>query len=110
MIWSLLIAGGAVLAVFVVVESRTNAPLIEVDLFRNASFTVANLVVLLAQFTKIAIIVIGALYLQSALDMTPLVAGAALLAAVHRSRSPPRSSDASPIVSARAGRRWWRCS
>jgi EmrB/QacA subfamily drug resistance transporter len=81
-IWLSLVAAGAILTIFVVVEARRSAPLIEIGLFRQASFTASNLVVLLAQFTKMAVIVIGALYLQSALGMSPLAAGTALLAAV----------------------------
>ncbi|MEM7025507.1 MAG: MFS transporter, partial [Pseudomonadota bacterium] len=76
------VGGCLVLGWFAVAEYRSRAPLIEVDLFRNASFTVSNLVVLTAQFTKMAVIVMGALYLQTVLDMNPLVAGIALLVAV----------------------------
>jgi DHA2 family methylenomycin A resistance protein-like MFS transporter len=64
------------------VEFHAEAPLIEVGLFRNASFTASNLVVFAAQFTKIAIIITGALYLQHALQMSALAAGVALLGAV----------------------------
>jgi len=77
-----LIGGVAVLLVFFRIEWRIGSPLIEVDLFRNGTFTVCNLVVFTAQFSKISVIVFGALYLQDALKMSPLVAGLALLAAV----------------------------
>ena len=40
----LLVAGSAALAIFVVVELHAKAPLIEVGLFRIASFTASNLV------------------------------------------------------------------
>jgi EmrB/QacA subfamily drug resistance transporter len=74
--------GGALLIVFVRVEARSRTPLIEVALFRGASFTVCNLVVFVAQVSKISAIVFGALYLQDELNMSPLTAGLALLPAV----------------------------
>ena len=78
-----LLAGGAVMIlVFAVVDSRVSAPLIEVTLFRNATFTGSNLVIFTGQFNKIAVVVFGALYLQDVLHMSPLSAGVALLAAV----------------------------
>ncbi len=81
-VWLLLAAGALVLALFAVIESRTPMPLIEVDLFRNPSFTACNLVVFIAQFSKILMFVFGALYLQNVLGMSALTAGLALLAAV----------------------------
>ena len=80
-VWGLLLAGLAVLLLFVFIELRPKTPLIEVDLFRNASFSVCNLVVFTAQVTKIALFVFGALYFQHALGMSPLIAGLALLTA-----------------------------
>ena len=70
------------LAVFVVVETRKDAPLINVELFTHKSFSAANLIMFTAQYSKIAIVVFGALYFQDALGMQPLMAGAALLLAV----------------------------
>ncbi|MGI9450123.1 MAG: MFS transporter, partial [Geminicoccaceae bacterium] len=81
-ILALLIAGLALFAAFVVVERRIGAPLIDVDLFGSATFSACNLVVFAAQFSKIAVIVFGAIYLQNALNMSPLEAGLALVAAV----------------------------
>jgi EmrB/QacA subfamily drug resistance transporter len=78
-----LLAGGTVMIlVFAVVESRVSEPLVEVTLFRNATITGSNLVIFAGQFSKIAIVVFGALYLQDVLHMSPLRAGVALLAAV----------------------------
>lgn len=89
------LAGGiAVLALFVFIERRRDAPLIEVDLFRIAAFSAYNLVFFAGQFSKIAIVVFGALYLQDDLGMSPLVAGLALLVSVA----------AFPILSAPVGR------
>ena len=81
-ILALLGGGGALLMVFIRVEARRRMPLIEVALFRGASFRVCNLVVFAAQVSKIAAIVFGALYLQDEVKMSPLTAGLALLPAV----------------------------
>ena len=81
-LWLLLIAGVIVLALFVVIESRTPQPLIEVGLFRQPSFTASNLVIFLGQFSKVLMFVFGALYLQNVLKMSALMAGIALLPAV----------------------------
>ena len=89
-----LASGLVLLAVFVLIERRRDAPLIEVDLFRSASFSACALVIVFGQFSKIAIVVFVALYLQHVLQMSPLVAGLCLLAAVA----------AMPIVSAPSGR------
>ena len=77
-----LACGVVVLAAFVHIERRHDAPLIEVDLFRSATFGACSLVVFAAQFGKIIVVVFGALYLQDEVRMSPLVAGLALLASV----------------------------
>lgn len=90
-----LLAGGLVgLLLFVVIEQRHDTPLIEVGLFRLASFSACNLVLFIGQFSKMTVVVFGALYLQDQLGMSPLVAGLALLAAVA----------AFPILSVPVGR------
>jgi len=81
-IWVPLIVGAISLIVFVAVERRVSMPLIEVDLFRNPSFTVCNLVVFMAQFTKVAVFIFVALYFQHDIGMSAFIAGLALLAAV----------------------------
>lgn len=91
---ALLIGGIAVLATFVVAERRIGTPLFDVDLFDSATFSFCNLVVFAAQFSKIAVIVFGAIYLQNALNMSPLEAGLALVAAV----------GPAPITAALSGR------
>lgn len=53
-ILTLLLTGLALLAGFVFVELGKPAPLIEVDLFANATFAGCNLVIFAAQFTKMA--------------------------------------------------------
>jgi len=79
---ALLAAGVLILAVFAVTELKIVEPLIELDLFRNPTFTGSNLVVFTGELNKIAVIIFGALYLQKALGMSPFEAGLALLAAV----------------------------
>jgi len=93
-ILGLLICGIAFLALFVFVEVRREDPLIEVDLFRIASFSACTLVLFVGQYCKIALIVFIALYLQDDLKMTPFEAGLALLVAVA----------AFPFLSAPVGR------
>ncbi len=79
----ILLLGGAVNVVaFVIIELRSSKPLIELDLFRNRTFTACNLVVFAGQFSKFAVVVFGALYLQHVLHFSPIQAGIALLAAV----------------------------
>lgn len=76
------IAGIVLLAGFAVFERRVAQPLIEVGLFSNPTFTSCNLIVFLAQYSKMAVFVFGALYLQDVLGMTSLMAGLALLPTV----------------------------
>ncbi|MDX1574848.1 MAG: MFS transporter [Kiloniellales bacterium] len=77
-----LVCGLVVLGAFVRIEARRDLPLIEVSLFKIASFSACNAMLFAGQFSKLAIVVFGALYLQHKLGMGPLVAGLALLAAV----------------------------
>lgn len=74
--------GIAAIGTFYIIERRIPAPLIEVGLFRNASFSACNLVVFTAQYCKMSAIVFGAFYLQDILKMSPLMAGPALMLAV----------------------------
>ena len=78
----LLVAGAVVLVLFVVIELKTRAPLIEVNLFASKTLTACNLVIFIGQFTKTSIYVLGALYFQQKLGMTALEAGVAMLWAV----------------------------
>lgn len=94
LIVAFLVGGLAALALFVRIERRRDAPLIEVGLFRYASFSACTLVLFAGQFAKIAVVVFGALYLQDDMGMSPLTAGLALLASVA----------AFPFLSAPVGR------
>lgn len=78
----LLIVGVVSLVLFVAVELRIPSPLIEVDLFRDPAFSIYALAIFAAQFTKIAVIVFGAHFLQERLHMDPLTAGLALMVSV----------------------------
>lgn len=76
-------AGGLVLLVtFTIIETRKEAPLLNVELFKLKTFSAANLIIFTGQYCKIVIVVFGALYLQDKLGMQPLMAGAVLLLAV----------------------------
>jgi EmrB/QacA subfamily drug resistance transporter len=80
-IWLILAAGIAVLIGFILIELRVSEPLIDVVLFRNGAFTTFNLALFSAQFSKIAVFVFVAIYLQNVLGYGPLLAGAVILVA-----------------------------
>lgn len=82
LIIGLFIASFVFLSIFAIVELKISAPLIEIDLFRNMTFTSSNMSIFTGQFTKIAVIVFGALYLQEVIHLDPLKAGFALLPAM----------------------------
>lgn len=89
-----LFTGGLLgLALFVLAERKRLDPLVDLGLFRNATFTACNLIIFTGQMSKLAIVVYAALYLQTTLGMDPLIAGLALLVSV----------GASPIASTPAG-------
>ena len=76
-----LIVGGASLAYFVRSQLRREYPLIEVGLFRDATFSSANASVFLGQLVKVASLVFFPIYLQQVLDLSPLQAGLAVMPA-----------------------------
>lgn len=77
-----LVLGCVMLLAFVRVERRVPQPLIEVDLFADRSFAACNLVLFVTQYSKMAVFVFGAMYLQDEMKLSPLMAGVALLPAV----------------------------
>ncbi len=95
--------GVVLLFVFVLVERRRRAPLMEVDLFADPTFTACNLVIFAAQFTKMAVFIFGALYLQNVLKMSPLLAGLALLPTVAPQ---PFTAPLAGRAADRYGARW----
>ena len=78
----LLSASAVLLIYFIVTETRIAHPLIEVGLLRNMTFAGGNLAFFTFQFNKIAVFVFVALFLQTVLHKTPIVAGLAVLIAV----------------------------
>jgi EmrB/QacA subfamily drug resistance transporter len=102
-ILALATVGLALSAAFVFVERSKPKPLIEVGLFSNPTFAGCNLVIFSAQFTKMAVFVFGALYLQDILLMTPLMAGIALLPTVVPQ---PFTAPLAGRVADRYGARW----
>ncbi len=78
----LFVASAVFLVFFTAAELRVSEPLIEIDLFKNGTFSSSNLVIFTGQFTKIAVMVFGALYFQEILKMDSLKAGLALFPAI----------------------------
>lgn len=74
------VAGGAIaVALFVLVELRVAAPLIELSLFRSGNFTGDSVVLFVVQFALMGISVFGSIYSQDVLGFSPIEAGLALL-------------------------------
>ena len=69
----------AAAATFVSLERRLLEPLVHLSLFRERSFGGANLVTLLSTAVMCSVLFFMSLYLQLALDYTPLQAGLAFL-------------------------------
>lgn len=76
-----LAVGAAALIYFVVSQLRRANPLIELALFRDATFSSANSSVFLGQLVKVASLVFFPIYLQQVLDLSPLEAGLAVMPA-----------------------------
>lgn len=91
--WILAAATGALIAL-VALERKREAPLISVKLFANGVFSACVSILFVGQFSKIAVVVFAALYLQRELGMSPLQAGLGLLASVV----------AFPVLSTRVGK------
>ena len=67
------------LAAFVFVESRQRLPLLDLTLFRNGTFTGANIVAILVTLAMFGIFVFFPIYMQTFLGWSPIQSGAALL-------------------------------
>ncbi|WP_051846004.1 DHA2 family efflux MFS transporter permease subunit [Streptomyces sp. NRRL F-5053] len=74
-----LVTAGVAALVFVLVERRHRAPLLDLSLLRNRSFAVLMITALLAQAAAFTHFVYSALWAQSVLGMSPLSAGLAML-------------------------------
>lgn len=78
----LMLTGLILLIVFVWWERRSTHPMLDLDLFRNPRFTVANLSVALTQFALYGLAFIATQYVQLVLGLSPLQAGLTLLPAI----------------------------
>jgi EmrB/QacA subfamily drug resistance transporter len=76
-----LASGAAVLALFLVIESRVSAPLMPLGLFRRRNLATANVVGVLWAAAMFAWFFMSALYLQLVLGYSPLQVGLAFLPA-----------------------------
>ena len=71
--------GVVLLAVFVLIELRASAPLVELRLFAVRNFRGDTLVLFMAQFALISLTIFGAIYAQDLLGFSPIEAGLAML-------------------------------
>jgi EmrB/QacA subfamily drug resistance transporter len=69
----------AALVVFVLIERRSRQPLLDLGLFRSASFTALMLGGLLLMASAFACLAFTSVWLQTVLDLGPVMAGLALL-------------------------------
>ena len=75
----LLVGGCALLALFVVVERAARSPIVEFDMFRNATFTGCNVVCLALFWVVFAFLFLFGLYFQNVEGDSAFVAGLRLL-------------------------------
>ncbi|GAA3500821.1 MFS transporter [Streptomyces prasinosporus] len=78
-LWALLAGAVAALALFVVIERRAAAPLLDLSLLRRPNFLVGNVLGLVSLAVMCSVFFFLALYLQLATGATPIRAGLALL-------------------------------
>ena len=76
---ALFATAAAGLAAFVAVERRAPAPMTDLSMFRSREFTVANVLVLVANLATFGVLLYTSLYLQDVVRESPVAAGAALL-------------------------------
>ena len=67
------------LLAFVVLEKRQRSPMLPLDLFRNGTYTGANLVTLLVALAMFGVFFFVSLYMQNILGYSPVQTGAAFL-------------------------------
>jgi EmrB/QacA subfamily drug resistance transporter len=67
------------LALFVLIEARGRVPMLDLALFRNPTFTGANVVVLLVALAMFGVFFFVSLYMQNILGFSAVEAGAAFL-------------------------------
>src|SRR5213592_1623318 len=78
-ILSLFVIAAAALAAFVYVEMHQRLPMLDLTLFRNGTFTGANIVAILVTLAMFGIFVFFPIYMQTFLHWSPIQSGAALL-------------------------------
>jgi EmrB/QacA subfamily drug resistance transporter len=71
--------GAAALSVFVLVERHQRLPMLDLSIFRNATFAGANAVMLLTTLAMFGVFFYVSLYLQQVLRYSPIQAGAMFL-------------------------------
>src|SRR5215467_12487566 len=76
---ALLAIAVAGLALFVRIESRAETPMIDLSLFRSATFSGANVVIMVVTLATFGVLLYTSLYLQEVLQFSPVRAGATLL-------------------------------
>jgi EmrB/QacA subfamily drug resistance transporter len=79
MVVGALALGAAVMALFVWFELRTEAPMLDMRLFRNPRFSAASLGITMAFFVLMGLIFFLTQYLQSVLELSPFEAGVRML-------------------------------
>jgi EmrB/QacA subfamily drug resistance transporter len=75
----LFVVAAVALAVFVLLELHQRLPMLDLTLFRNGTFTGANLVAILVTLAMFGIFVFFPIYMQTFRGWSPIQAGAALL-------------------------------
>ncbi|MEV8250145.1 DHA2 family efflux MFS transporter permease subunit [Microbacterium sp. NPDC076768] len=79
-VWSLIISGVVVLALFIVQQARTrNEPLVPLDLFRDRNFSGANVAIAAVGFTVTSMSLPLMFFLQTARGLTPTQAALLLV-------------------------------
>jgi EmrB/QacA subfamily drug resistance transporter len=73
------VVAAVMLAAFVQIERRGRAPMLDLSLFRNATYTGANLVMLLVALAMFGVFFFVSLYMQNVLGYSAVQAGAAFL-------------------------------
>ncbi len=77
--WACILGGLVLIIVFVLVEKKTEIPLIQVNIFKNRAFSVENLVLLIAMMTFIPVFFFASEYAQISLNDKADEAGIFLL-------------------------------
>jgi EmrB/QacA subfamily drug resistance transporter len=78
-ILGLFFAAGVLLTAFVVIEWRSRRPMLDLRLFRNATFSGANVAALLVSLAMFGIFFFVSLYMQNILGYSPVQAGLVFL-------------------------------